>query len=584
MSRILVACVVIVLLPARSWAQSPAQGVALPAPNPKDAAEGLRRFKAGVKLYGEKAYIEALAEFETSYSLGGRPTALRNVAQCHRDLKHFAEAYEAYDKLLKLHAAQLSPADKEAVAHALEELADLSGTITVTSSEAGAAVDIDGLPLGTTPLDTPKRVSLGAHHLRVTKAGFEPFEKDATVTSGGNVSIAATLATEITTGHVTVREANGAAVDVTVDGQVVGPAPWEGELPPGDHKLQVRGPKSASRERPFSLARKQRLDLTEEAVSTVGHVRITTLPASAMIALDGESVGSGVYDADVAPGPHKIVITLEGAPTAMREVTVQPGQLVVEEIPLVVGFSAGPRVPVYRGFEGRFDFNFAFAPGAGHYQYPASAPTNGTPVDTTGPFTAGMTLRLGYEFDWYAAEFFGSFQFWGGSNSFTAPVPNGGGVTTAPSISGAAIKGIFGVAGRATSKTKTIRFTGSLGIGLSVAQLFYQVKANCNDNGGSSTPCPGPSVMNGSNDYSAQPGYVAPAIVGDLGILLGGTPPGAKFFLGLSWWAEFAPTLEVGPYPNPGYLKPYEDAQNGWKFTYGPVFFIGPVLGVGFGH
>jgi hypothetical protein len=35
--------------------------------------------------------------------------------------------------------------------------------------------------------------------------------------------------------------------------------------------------------------------------------------------------------------------------------------------------------------------------------------------------------------------------------------------------------------------------------------------------------------------------------------------------------------------PNPLYLKSYEDAPNGWTAS-GPTFFVGPVLGVGFGH
>src|SRR5580692_5836155 len=130
-------------------ASQTAPKVAAAAPSVQDAAEALRRFKAGVKLYGEKAYTEALAEFETSYRLGGRASALRNVAQCQRDLRHFAEAYDAYDRLLKLHGGELSTADKDAVGHALAELAELSGTVSIKSSEAGAAVELDGAPLGT---------------------------------------------------------------------------------------------------------------------------------------------------------------------------------------------------------------------------------------------------------------------------------------------------------------------------------------------------------------------------------------------------------------------------------------------------
>src|SRR5262245_39721282 len=80
---------------------APRAAAALPAPpaTPPDAAreaEAKKHFVAGVKLYAEKAYEAALLEFEHSYRLGGRASALKNVAQCYRDLKHFGEAYDAY--------------------------------------------------------------------------------------------------------------------------------------------------------------------------------------------------------------------------------------------------------------------------------------------------------------------------------------------------------------------------------------------------------------------------------------------------------------------------------------------------------
>ena len=91
---------VIVLVAIPAWAQStpptmpPSSAPQAGRPSPQDASEAKRRFASGLKLYGEHAYTEALAEFEASYRLGGRPSALRNIAQCHRDMRHFAEAYE----------------------------------------------------------------------------------------------------------------------------------------------------------------------------------------------------------------------------------------------------------------------------------------------------------------------------------------------------------------------------------------------------------------------------------------------------------------------------------------------------------
>src|SRR5580765_6451960 len=117
--------VVVVAAVALLWASS-ALGQSIPSPpaskpTPAEEATAKRNFDSGLKLYGEGSYAEALIAFEQSYRRGGRPSALKNIAQCHRNLKHFVDAYEAYEQMLALHEAQLSPADKTAVRQALEE-------------------------------------------------------------------------------------------------------------------------------------------------------------------------------------------------------------------------------------------------------------------------------------------------------------------------------------------------------------------------------------------------------------------------------------------------------------------------------
>src|SRR3954464_651822 len=100
-------------------------------PTAADEVTAKRNFESGLRLYGEGSYAEALIAFEQSYRLGGRPSAMKNIAQCHRNLKHFVEAYEAYEQMISLHEAQLSAADKTAVRQALDELGVLTGTLEV---------------------------------------------------------------------------------------------------------------------------------------------------------------------------------------------------------------------------------------------------------------------------------------------------------------------------------------------------------------------------------------------------------------------------------------------------------------------
>ena len=81
-------------------AQAQSQSVAPAAPSAPDAETAKRHFQSGLVLVGAGQNQEALAAFLASYRLGGRPAALRNAAQCERNLKHFAAAYESYDRLL----------------------------------------------------------------------------------------------------------------------------------------------------------------------------------------------------------------------------------------------------------------------------------------------------------------------------------------------------------------------------------------------------------------------------------------------------------------------------------------------------
>jgi len=72
------------------------------------------------------------------------------------------------------------------------------GWITIVSTPSGASVSLDGKTVGVTPI-TGTEVGAGiAHTLRITKEGYEPFEKSVSVSSGEQSAVDATL-TEIVT-------------------------------------------------------------------------------------------------------------------------------------------------------------------------------------------------------------------------------------------------------------------------------------------------------------------------------------------------------------------------------------------------
>jgi hypothetical protein len=565
-------------------AAGPASAQAIPTPpaapiTAADAATAKKAFESGLKLLAEGASAEALIAFESSYKLGGRPSALRNLAQCHRNVRHMVEAYEAYEQLLALHDAQLSAADRSTVRLALDELGFLTRPLTVQVNEPGALVEVDGRPIGTTPLARPKRVLVGEHKVRVSKAGFEPVDKPLNAASGADARLEITLEAEKLTGHVTVREPRGRDVRVYVDGAERGAAPWEGELSAGEHNVEVRGTKFGSEARSVRVAAKDRLDLALEATALEGHLRIATA-AGAVIELDGRSVGAGTWEGDVPPGTHMLRVTLAGAAPVVREVRVSRGETVAQEISVgVAGGGGGEPAPDYTGLFVRLSATPLFSLSG----LPENA-AGGATTDSSFHLALGTAVRLGWSFDPFAVELVGSFMFEHQDQQLALPAPYKGYSMRFESNGPDAF---VGVGGRVTSRDPSVRLTAGFAPGISYRKFpvnRHDESNGCGSSNGSSLQLPSPCNANGNGDYSFSASYTTFGMMADAGILFGSSP-GSKFFLGLNAFVDFAPAdVVVGPDPRP---PPAYQASPGSGLKVlgaGAQLLVGPVLGVQFGH
>src|SRR4051812_15569854 len=169
----ILACLVLSLSSAQAAPPPPKPDAAASAAT----AEAKKNFEVGLKLYKDGLIKEALAAFLAANKITPRPSIQRNIAQCQRDLKDFAGAYDTYAELLEKWSATMKPQETADVKRALDELSLLSGSLEIKSSEADATVNLDDNDIGKTPLAKPIRVSLGSHTVKVSKAGFEPFSK-----------------------------------------------------------------------------------------------------------------------------------------------------------------------------------------------------------------------------------------------------------------------------------------------------------------------------------------------------------------------------------------------------------------------
>ena len=112
------------------------------------------------------------------------------------------------------------------------------GYLQVVSDPPGANVFIDGREQGAAG-QTPFRsvVDTGTHHLTLERAGFAPEERDVEVDVGAEFSLNVRLA-RVDYGRLRVVASQPHA-RVLVDGEEVGEVPYEGQVSPGSHEVEV---------------------------------------------------------------------------------------------------------------------------------------------------------------------------------------------------------------------------------------------------------------------------------------------------------------------------------------------------------
>ena len=193
-------------------------------------AEARSHFETGLKLFNDQSYDAALAEFKQSLASFPTRSALQNAAVTLKKLKRFDESADAFDRLL-VDYPNLTPEERTFVETEKKELVAYVATLDIRVVEPDATVLVDGTERGKTPLGKPVRVSAGSRFVRVIKEGYVPFEQRVDVAGRTNVVVNAKLGALLRGGRLRVTEDAGTAVDVLVDGVVVGKSPGKAPSP-----------------------------------------------------------------------------------------------------------------------------------------------------------------------------------------------------------------------------------------------------------------------------------------------------------------------------------------------------------------
>jgi hypothetical protein len=336
--------------PARPTAPAAPSRPAAPAPTapaPADASpdahkeEARAHFEKGVALTRENDWAPALAEFLESRRLFPTRTATQNAALVLQRLQRFDEALDLFETLLR-DFPNLPPEDKTQAQLAVIKLRGLVGTIDLDGAELGAEISIDGRDRGDYPPPAPLRVAAGTHVVRVYKEGFEPFEQRVDTAGGEATRVKARLRALTRVGRLKVSEQQGRALDVVVDGVVVGKTPWEGPLSVGQHTVVLRGEGLLGTQPATVPVRGEQLTpLQLRAEDLEGSLRVEPTPAGASIAVDSVSVGLGSWEGRLRRGPHRVEVSAEGFVPQVREVSLAPGRQELVAVELVRDAGSG---------------------------------------------------------------------------------------------------------------------------------------------------------------------------------------------------------------------------------------------------
>jgi hypothetical protein len=157
-----------------------------PTPEQKEADH---HFKSGVTLFKEAKYAEALAEFERAYEIAPHPLVLYNIAGCHRQLSHYAEAVTYYRRFLDEGKSVIAAARLTAAKTELDAILALVArvTVTITPPIDGATLVLDGAPQDHPAM--PLVLLPGEHRLVARAPGHRDAERTVRVASGDELAI-----------------------------------------------------------------------------------------------------------------------------------------------------------------------------------------------------------------------------------------------------------------------------------------------------------------------------------------------------------------------------------------------------------
>lgn len=189
----------------------------------------------GVRLFNSGDFKTAITEFEAAYESAAGPSPLINQALAYQKLSQYPKAVAKLELCLAKHGGAMSEGDRQEVKKTIDEMRPLLAFVSIETSPTDAALRLDEEPIAAreaVPL------SPGEHKLVVEKPGFVTATRAFSVVSGDKLALAITLDPAIGTLIVSARDKGTA---IRVDGKVLAHGAFSGELPAGEHSVELVG-------------------------------------------------------------------------------------------------------------------------------------------------------------------------------------------------------------------------------------------------------------------------------------------------------------------------------------------------------
>ncbi len=317
------------------------------------SAEQLKQAKAQAQqarpLLNRKDFVGARPLLEAAFATAPEGSVVVDLVSCYRGLGLNAQALQV---LLHAQAAgniTYTKNDSKLVTSHTNQLTLLTTRLFVTVPAGPSTIKLDGaektLPMGNIPLV----LEPGHHQLQVERPNSEAFVKDFEAGAGQEERVNVEFQAYVPTGHLKVSEKNGKAIDVVVDGKVVGKAPWEADIEPGRHMVEGKSQRAAAAGIAVDVARRGTVEVALESVVAYERLVIQTNTEGATATLDAQPIKLP-YSEYVALGQHQLKVTAPGYTPVDRSIVVIEDQPVTEIVALNAdAHVSSPTTPLPKG-------------------------------------------------------------------------------------------------------------------------------------------------------------------------------------------------------------------------------------------